>query len=53
MTVPPWIPDVFVLLFLAAVVYVLVRPGSKGQDLVKAAATLMESVIRQATDLAK
>lgn len=47
----PW-SDLGVVVLAAAAVYVLVRPRSKGQDLVVAATSLLTAVINRATDLA-
>lgn len=44
--------DVLGLMFAVALVYVLVRPGSKAGLLVEACANLIVSMIRSATDLA-
>ena len=44
--------DLVAGLFLVAVLYVLVRPQSKGVDLIQAFTKAMTAIVAQATDLA-
>lgn len=44
--------DVIAGLFLVAVIYVLVRPGSQGTAFVAAFGDFMSAIIGQATDIA-
>jgi ABC-type sulfate transport system permease component len=44
--------DVFALLFVVALVYVLVRPRSKAGALVEGFMNMFIALVRQATDLA-
>ena len=46
------ITDVVAGLFFVAVIYILVRPNSKGADFVSAFGDFMSSIIGEATDLA-
>lgn len=51
MTVNRW-ADWLGLAFVVAIVYVIVRPGSKVGQAVEAVGTLVVSMVRSATDLA-
>lgn len=44
--------DAVVVFLVVAIVYVLVRPRSKGADLVKAISSAVIAVVRSAADLA-
>lgn len=40
------------LLFVVAIVYMMVRPGSKAGELVEALGSMLVAMVRKATDLA-
>lgn len=44
--------DVLALAFVAALIYVLVRPQSKAADMVEGFGNMLIALVRQATDLA-
>lgn len=46
------VADLLAAVFLVAVVYVLVRPRSKGVDLVNGFAASVTAIVQSATDLA-
>lgn len=43
--------DALAAVFVLAIVYVLVRPNSKGADLVKGAGDALTAIVSHATDL--
>lgn len=46
------VADLLAGLFVVTVIYVLVRPQSKGIDLITAFSGALTAIVRQATDLA-
>jgi hypothetical protein len=48
----PGLFDVLVLVLTVAIVYVMVRPQSKGAELINAITTALTAIVRSAVDLA-